>query len=176
MHFSVTPIPSWMKHFKSVRAWVLLMDQYVGIPLTRIYNEPMTYARRQYYGRAGEFRLQNYEGGIAGIEYRVPGPQIWNNTAVALMAFGVGRTLLERFTKCGGGELHPRENVRCAINTGVGLEKVFKPFPMWYRCATIQKAMEFKRFHTFNLGRPVKKGAECDFPGWSGWRAKMHDV
>jgi len=43
-----------------------LMDAFVGCPFVLADNDPSTLKRRQYYGRAGEFRVTDY-----GVEYRV---------------------------------------------------------------------------------------------------------
>lgn len=170
MHFSANPVPAWMKSFDKVRQFVKAMDMYVGIPLTTIYGGPLTFARRQYYGQAGEFRLQRYEDDSAGIEYRVPDPRIWNNERVAMMAFGVGRSLMLKMEKGGVKLPLPDALIQSAINTGTDLPDALRPLSGWYSKLDIMVAKKEKMFHTFKLGRPVAKGTECNFPGWQEWR------
>jgi hypothetical protein len=57
---------------------VRIFDKLIGQALTYIFEEgrKRPFARRTLYGRAGEYRIQRH-GAFMGLEYRVPGPEIW---------------------------------------------------------------------------------------------------
>jgi len=171
LHFSVSPVPKWLRNFKAVRLFVKFMDLRIGLPLTYLYGDTPTFLRRRVYGRAGEFRLQSYPTGEAGIEYRVPDPRVWNNPAVAMMALGVGRSLIRAFGKQVPTGLPIDEGVlQRAINEGVHLKESLMPYRGWYKTSTLERAAAEKSFQVFSLGKPVPSGQNCFFPGWDEWR------
>ena len=170
MHFSEKPAPDWMKDYKKVCHFVKLMDAYVGLPLTYLFDGPLTFARRQHYGRAGEFRLQNYPDKSAGIEYRTPDPRIWNNQVIAMMAFGVGRHLFERMSDNPPALPFAETTLQRVINTGVDLRDI-KPLRGWYTSKTLAAAKGEKAFQKFQLGKPyMPSELDYDLPNLSGWR------
>lgn len=131
---------NWMRNAEQVALFMRMADLYVGVPLSYWFHKPETFARRQYYGRAGEFRFQEYgtnqETGkplAIGVEYRVPGPEVWNAPPVASFAFGVLRTLAFRFNEFAAkwdAKIEP--DVQGAINGGEGLRSLVRPMEGWY--------------------------------------------
>lgn len=101
LHFSAEGVGSgsrhWSTRFEDAAMFIRMMDMYVGIPLTVIFSRQHAYQRRQYYGQAGEFRMQNYPDGSRGIEYRTPGPEVFNNAAIANMAMTAGQWVFRNF-------------------------------------------------------------------------------
>lgn len=170
LHFSVDPVPTWMKNFGSVRMFVKYLDLYVGLPLTHLYHDPPTFLRRRFYGRAGEFRLQNYPDHSAGVEYRVPDPRVWNHQAVAMMALGIGRDLLRQFRQRVPLRLPVSEvALQRAINEGDNIAQLLRTRRGWYSRQVLNRAAADPRFQIFKPVRPVPAGTECDFAGWSEW-------
>lgn len=130
-----------------------LFDKYVGRPLTYLYDGPEQFARRMFYGQAGEYRPQEYvsqKDGVMvgyktdgwspvygnvkktswGFEYRTPPSELWNHNAVATLFFGVGGWVLNNFPALSKSiDKTEQESIRAAIQTGEGLDK---PFPTVY--------------------------------------------
>ena len=175
LHFSANPMPTWAKKFENVCLFIRMMDLHVGVPLAMIFNDKGNVLRRRYYGKAGEFRLQSYADKSAGIEWRVPSSQIWNNEAVTMMALGIGRELFVNFEKyVGSYKKYLASNeaeVRSIINEG-SKPSFTSMFTGYYAPATLKVAVTEKAFHVFKLGKPVPKNHLCNFPGWAGWRQK----
>lgn len=131
---------------------VKLFDLYIGLPLTAIFDYPETYLRRKYYGGAGEYRNQKYPDGNIGVEYRTPGPEIWNHHAVAGLAFGVGRWVIDHYWTL--REQYDEalvEPVVAAINDGKDLFKLMQTVPGYYSPEVIQQLAEKKMFRTMEL-------------------------
>lgn len=87
---------------------VQMMDLVVGLASVIVYGDAAEVQRRQVYGRAGEFRLQQY-GSLAaswGLEYRTPSTRVFNSTPSISLFFLLGNAVHERFN---GGAL-VREN------------------------------------------------------------------
>lgn len=148
MHFgySGNEEEKWMLNKDNHADAVKLLDLYLGLPLTALFNNRRTYLRRRYYGQAGEYRSQQYLKPDShkpahwadtqwaayvktqvGIEYRTPGPEMWNAAWVASFAYGVGRfvmtgykQLLKKYDRKLG------DGVRAAINTGYQLDEMLK--------------------------------------------------
>lgn len=110
-----------------------LMDRYVGVPLTFLFNRPEQYLRRKYYGCAGEFRIQKYSETAGGFEYRTPGPELWNASWIASLALESARWVIRNFKSlsetwdAGADDL-----LQEAINTGHGLTKLIGEVPGVY--------------------------------------------
>jgi hypothetical protein len=127
LHFSDAPAVTSAKGKPTpqLRKIVKLMDLYIGLPLTCVFGDRLTYQRRKYYGQAGEFRPQTYSHNRYGVEYRTPGPEVWRAPWVASFAMGVGRDicLREHSLKFDDGMA---DDLQAAINTGVGRWKLVK--------------------------------------------------
>lgn len=126
LHFSEPGVKEdskhWLTNIDRCRTFIRMMDVYLGIPLTAIFNRPQTYMRRKYYGQAGEFRQQHYADGTVGVEYRTPGPEVFNHPAISHFAMAVGEHIFANFEKIEENWSDRfTERIKDAINTGVGL-------------------------------------------------------
>lgn len=139
---------------------VKLFDIYIGLPLSVIFNDPGQWLRRRYYGQAGEYRQQEYNtdsgyGDPAGIEYRTPPAELFNNCVLPGMFLTVGRWVIREFDK-----LLPLPDdatmsaVANAINTGEDAEKLLfalnRQVPNVYHPGLITKLRDDPYMHTFN--------------------------
>lgn len=97
MHYGGSTNNLFMKTREASFMFVKLCDLFVGLPFAFLYATKDERLRRQYYGRAGECRLQVYPDGSKGVEYRVPSPKLWNAHTVATMFFGVMRSIHNNF-------------------------------------------------------------------------------
>ena len=147
---------------------VKMWDRYLGVPLTASMDCPEQYLRRQWYGKAGEFRFQHYDDRTFGVEYRTPS-QIFNNYGIASWSFGIFRWVWENFEY-----LKPRwdigreEATRYAINTGDGLMKLVEAVPGYYSAVTVRGMRELP------LQKFVLSGYNRVWEwGWNEW-AKEH--
>ena len=87
MHISFASSPTdQASNDKLVKLW----DLFLGVPLTYLFDSPETFLRRRYYGQAGDYRPQKYNDQY-GLEYRVPGPELFANSVSFSLAFGVLR-------------------------------------------------------------------------------------
>jgi hypothetical protein len=110
-----------------LRKIVKLMDLYIGLPLTCVFGNKLTYQRRKFYGQAGEFRPQSYGHNAYGVEYRTPGPEVWRAPWVASFAMGVGRDICRQVTTLAFDD-KIADDLQDAINTGAGKWKLVKGF------------------------------------------------
>jgi hypothetical protein len=149
-----------------VQRAILAMDQYIGAPLSYILGSPALWRRRKVYGQAGEFRLQTYgceDGTLAGLEYRTPGGGVWYNQAIASMALGIGRAIIQN--------LHqwkpkvPLDALRHAINTGEDLEDVLVNAPRFYTVNDLKAARAEQRFRTLDVS-----AKSIVYSGWNEWK------
>lgn len=161
---------SWMNNQDDVCLFVKMLDLYIGVPLTCLFPGNDTYERRKYYGKAGEFRVQNYgtsgEAEVMGIEYRTPGPEIWNHPAVASMAFGVMRLVANRFTalkKLWNPALEPA--IRRAVDTGIGRLRLLQNVPGFYTADQFRTGI-IPRSRMFGFVSFVTDSTL----GWSAWK------
>lgn len=122
------------------------LDRNIGLPLSVLQARiPEVFARRQFYGRAGEYRSQWYEGGhwrepvypgeslqhytrfsAAGIEYRVPGSELWRHNALVSIFTRIGRWTLKNFPKLPAWDPSIEPELRGAIDLGVGAEALLR--------------------------------------------------
>lgn len=120
------------------------LDLHVGLPLAVLQaGIPEVFLRRRFYGRAGEYRSQWYEGeqwrepafsgepshhytrfSSAGIEYRVPGSELWRHNALVSIFVRMGRWTLKNFPKLGPWDPAIEPDLRAAIDLGEGAEKL----------------------------------------------------
>lgn len=128
MHPIICPSSPQYKEKKDVFLLIRMLDLLIGVPLSVIFNDSLEFKRRQFYGKAGEFRFQKW-----GIEYRVPSSRVWNHAVIASMAFGVGRSVINNFEKWKAfwpslKKSHPdlEGKIIGAINHGVGGEDLLQ--------------------------------------------------
>ena len=137
--YCMVPLPKEIQDPKLYPDMVKLMDVYLGLPLTCLFHRPELYQRRRFYGQAGEYRAQDYGDFVddegqkqhsRGLEYRTPGPELWNLPWVASLALSIGRyiisnraRLMKRYDKEYG------EAVRNAIDTGEDRWKLLRWLP-----------------------------------------------
>lgn len=161
----------WMKNKDIHPMFVKLMDLYVGLPLTYLFDSKYTFWRRRFYGQAGEFRSQRYGKGETqiGVEYRTPGPEVWNEPWVASFAMGTGRyighnlkVLATKWDKGIEGDLIG------AINTGVDVEKLVKrlQLPFHEYPATFLPLKE-KAPKVLKLGKSSDQSISYGFYDWA---------
>ena len=149
---------------------VKMWDRYLGVPLTAALDCPEQYLRRKWYGKAGEFRFQEYDQFNFGVEYRTPS-QIFNNYGVASWAFGIFRWVWEHFESLKAGwDVGREEATKHAIDTGDGLLKLVDSVPGYYSMTTIKGLRELP-IQKFVLS-PYKITMEY---GWNEW-AKEHSL
>jgi len=51
---------AWMRDAERVATYIKACDKHLGVPLACMYPSPASWARRQFYGQAGEFRMQQH--------------------------------------------------------------------------------------------------------------------
>lgn len=156
LHFSQVGIKEDSKHWSTdidkVRLFIRMMDVYVGLPLTVIFDRPQTYLRRRFYGQAGEFRHQKYEDGSIGIEYRTPGPEVFNHPAVTNMVIEVGKHLFENFERAAENWSDRfGKSVQEAINTGVGRSSYLESLVGFYSSDLIRWMGQNPAFMSLDL-------------------------
>lgn len=149
--------PSWFP--ERAHQFIKWCDLFIGLPLTIWFHRPAQYRRRRYYGQAGEFRLQKYDDRHVGVEYRTPGPEIFNHPAVASLALGLMRHLATSLEE-GGLKAWDRgieDDLRGAINEGhlPTAQRLLTDLAGWYdRDAVLKIAEHRPRF--FPLDRPAR--------------------
>ena len=164
---------TWAPWFLDQMNQILLVkmwDRYLGVPLTAALDCPEQYLRRRWYGKAGEFRFQEYDQFNFGVEYRTPS-QIFNNYGVASWAFGIFRWVWEHFESLKAGwDVGREEATRYAIDTGDGLIKLVESVPGYYSQQTIYGMRELP-IQKFTL----QGYSETRELGWTDW-AKEHSL
>lgn len=129
LHFGYYPsgLLEWMLDKDKHPRFIKLCDRYIGVPLTYLFDSKATFLRRRFYGQAGEYRSQQYgkDKKQVGVEYRTPGPEVWNAPWVASYALGVGRYIAQNFKDCTLDKTM-NDDIRAAIDTGEGVEKLLK--------------------------------------------------
>lgn len=156
LHFALDPVNS-SKHplveKKNYPLMVKMLDYWVGLPLTFLTSDPKSFERRQFYGKAGEFRIQKYPAGpttgvpCVGLEYRVLGNDVFRSHHLAQLAMGAARRVLQNFPdleKKWNPKIEPK--VREALNTGKDLESLLGSVPGFYTPEVLKVArQEFKK-------------------------------
>ena len=160
----------WMLNPKKHPMFIKLMDLYVGLPLTYLFDDKRTFWRRRFYGQAGEYRSQKY--GIhkneVGVEYRTPGPEVWNEPWVASFAMGAGRyissaidTLTSKWDKGIEGDLIG------AINTGADVEKLVRRLSLpWHEYPATWLALKKFAPKNLKLGKSSDTAINAGFFHW----------
>lgn len=124
---------------KEAFSFIKLFDLTIGLPLSIIFNDEGEFMRREYYGKAGEFRFQPW-----GIEYRTPSPRVWNHVVMSGLAFGVGRHIVsnykwwkEKWAALLAYRPSLEEDLQRAINKGEGGEDLIQEISYFYDKKTI---------------------------------------
>jgi hypothetical protein len=101
---------------------VNLLAGLVGVVL---WNSPSEKQRRKVYGRAGEFRVQDYKNEQYGLEFRTPSPRWLMHSAAASLMLGLSRAAIYNhlgIRGCTTKFTHPPSEVRDIINEADGVE------------------------------------------------------
>lgn len=133
LHFSMPTAVGMLHNEDFVTDRIRALDLVLGVVHTYIFqDERDVFERRVFYGRAGEYRLQNYGNGKKGIEYRTPDATLFRSIPIAALlialarsAFLDPRSVLEQAQRelgLQGKDLDVR--LRLAIDTGEGLESL----------------------------------------------------
>ena len=163
----------WIFNAESIMLFVRMLDLYLGVPLTLWFAKEETFRRREYYGKAGEFRFQEYMKAPAtglpayvGVEYRTPGPEVWNAPPVASFAFGVMRSVAENFdylrSKWDAGM---EEAIRHAVNTGEGARALLRDSAFCNVEMFEKLVLRNRPFQTLNTD--FKASSEIAQRGWA---------
>ncbi len=119
---------------KDIFFMIRLLDLAVGLPLSLIFSERDEFQRREFYGKAGEFRFQPW-----GVEYRTPSSRVWNHPMIASLALGVGRDVIEHFpkwkevwVKLKKERKNLEEDLQKAVNEGKGGVELLQEVSYWY--------------------------------------------
>lgn len=83
---------------EKIQEYVKILDALVGVASVLWYQELENPIRRQFYGRAGEYRRPHH-----GLEYRTPGNGWLRHPALFHLTYGYARTAL-RFARSGLGK------------------------------------------------------------------------
>ena len=153
MHISFTASPTdQASNDKQVKLW----DLFLGVPLTYLFDSPETFLRRRYYGQAGDYRPQKYDGHY-GLEYRVPGPELFANSVSFSLAFGVLRGCVSNKSN-----LYPHlkgvdsARVQGAINLGQNIPSLLEHIDSigcmapWYTSRILADLKKWLRTHHKN--------------------------
>lgn len=159
---------SWLLHEESRSLFVRMCDRYVALPLLYLHNDPDQYERRKFYGQAGEYRVQNYgEEYSPGIEYRTPGPEMWNSVPLASLAFGAYRYVFSNFRKLSGAwDSKVEAAVRSAIDTPSTDEELLAyvlTTPRFYTTDILVKAKSLAHA----LAVPATSAWDLSYVGWN---------
>lgn len=174
------------------RKYVKLLDWFIGLPCTFIWDDDGQFQRRKWYGQAGEYRSHFYgkakedkDGNnrfpYAGVEYRVPPPQLFNHNAPLTLMFGVARHIAMNFAHYSArwdSEMASKEEaLHMAINKGKGVEALLTPVPGWYSLENLAKLKVKPEMHQFDLSR----SSATSSMGWAyytgnvwGWKTEPY--
>lgn len=163
---------SFNRNLEAVVKTVKLFDYYVGLPLTALFERPEAFIRRKLYGKAGEFRTKTFPNNIKAIEYRVPSSEWLNNMGFMSLALGSIR-LVAAFWDLFWHTTRPdkmEDELRAAINEGVGLQKLMENhpgLPGLFTGKSLLKAGESPKKFDFVMG---SDGIVDGHSGWDGYR------
>lgn len=127
---------------------IKMFDQWIGLTHAYILPRKETFLRREFYGKAGEYRIQKYpsqanfptDAVFRGVEYRVLGSDLYNSKALASLCFGLGRSIIQSFYELKKKWDPKREEaIREAVNTGVGMEELLLPYTGYYSLDDLKK-------------------------------------
>lgn len=142
-----------------------LMDLFIGVPLSVIFNGPEQQIRREFYGQAGEYRTQDYDERTCGFEYRVPPSEMWQHQALVTLFAGVGRVLIDAFKSFKKYDDKAKwDSIREAINLGKGGEQLLTQFVGFYTPETILKLRDVADIRKFYMAQERTTEAHT---GWT---------
>lgn len=146
----------WVDDPENYPIIIKLLDKYVGLLDAALFHHEGAWLRRRYYGQAGEFRPQAYtlrfptEGNyeVNGLEYRTPGPEMWNHPAVAQLMFGVTRWVVREAKFLASSWDHAIEaDLQAAINEGRGVNRLLASVPGFYTPDSVARLREVIHLH-----------------------------
>ena len=145
--FGMQYVVPWAKSMEDTFLLIKILDRYVGLFSTYLTGSEFSKLRREYYGQAGEFRIQPHPHTIAAIEYRTPGSEIMSHNALSSLCFGVFREILENYP-CFAEVYDPayEEQARQAIDNGISDPDLLDLIPElqnWYDKKVLRKAKKF---------------------------------
>jgi len=151
-----------------------MLDLYVGVPSTVLFDHKREFLRRAVYGQAGEYRPQDYGNGWVGFEYRTPSPEIFNHPALVTLFTGVGRRVIVNFAKY-KKEWDPdiEDSLRIAINTGKDVVKLLQTVDEFYTPETILLLKNVQEIHKFQLHTYTH---DPEHQGWTETARKVWNI
>lgn len=152
-------------------------DEYLGLLLSAVYDNPEQWERRKFYGAAGDYRPQRHvsptmypgdkEYVYLGVEYRTPPSDLFKHHAMVCLAFGIMRWVVQNvsmdpeFAKPVSPERGAQ--IRHAINTGEGVMDLLPSVPGYYDKDTVVALKKQPEIYTFHY---VLSQRECH-AGWN---------
>jgi hypothetical protein len=98
MSFKVNSISAWGNPVPQPRQnwspWTKVADLLLGVPFTYVFGDELEVKRRKLYGKAGEYRFQQYPSGGTGLEYRVLSSRLWNHPGTFSLFTGIFKYIL----------------------------------------------------------------------------------
>lgn len=166
MHLSMPAYTFENEHAK--RLFVKACDMFIGLPLAYIFNDEANRQRRQYYGQAGEFRIQTYPDKQTGIEYRVPSPQLWNSNKISNLFFGVMRSIPSNLAELKKvWKTKWEDDIREQINNCDVSYNWLQKVVGFYTPALLRKTKDLKVFQA--MRSPLEDGYPYEEHGWFEW-------
>lgn len=109
LHLSGPMSKTFLKNKRNAMKLGKIIDFFVGIPATFLLPYDDEFQRRELYGRAGEFRIQQYEPAQGldagfradiGVEYRSLSPRIYRHPAIfsfltGILKYTVGNSMMK---------------------------------------------------------------------------------
>jgi hypothetical protein len=115
-----------VKSEESIKKFIKLLDWKLGLPEAYLFGRDQAWMRRRFYGRAGDFRFRkekSYCGESLIVEYRTPGPEMWNHQLFVSMFASIARGVDFRLPALWKEyeQLGIERKVQDAINKGEGI-------------------------------------------------------
>jgi len=177
---------------------VKMLDLYVGVLDSYLFHDPRMFLRRTHYGKAGEYRIQQYPVTlntaaygqpvhhvtqmVQGLEYRTPSPMMYTNQAVIALMYGAANHVIRNYaTLAKSWDVKAEPYIQHAINEGEGLDKIVETLmlPQLFRSSGLQKAKAWlQRGVSLNDFLDCPQGGHYNWPELpaSSWGISMADV